>query len=387
MMNEKKSTNRTNSILKMIAGVLLFILAVSYIFDNLLNGIFADWFTRNFVWTEANYEDGLLYSGIYWPRLKDFFFGCLVILCFGFVFSVDFFRKAYTKKKTQEFLGMLSDQIDDFLEGRKDISVFSKEFSSISLTISKLQKNAIEKERLLEQEMQQKNDLITYLAHDLKTPLASVIGYLCLLEETPNLPEPLREQYTAITLEKAYRLEQLINEFFEITRYNLHTIVLNPGKIHLKQMLLQMADEFFPILEEQKKKIRVEAPSDFILIADADKLARVFNNILKNAASYSNPGTEILVTVSVFPTEVMIVFTNEGTPIPKHLCETIFEKFYRLDSSRSSKTGGSGLGLAIAKEIVEAHHGKITVKSNIHSTSFTVILPIHPDINGVSVSS
>lgn len=387
MMNEKKSTNRTNSILKMIAGVLLFILAVSYIFDNLLNGIFADWFTRNFVWTEANYEDGLLYSGIYWPRLKDFFFGCLVILCFGFVFSVDFFRKAYTKKKTQEFLGMLSDQIDDFLEGRKDISVFSKEFSSISLTISKLQKNAIEKERLLEQEMQQKNDLITYLAHDLKTPLASVIGYLCLLEETPNLPEPLREQYTAITLEKAYRLEQLINEFFEITRYNLHTIVLNPGKIHLKQMLLQMADEFFPILEEQKKKIRVEAPSDFILIADADKLARVFNNILKNAASYSNPGTEILVTVSVFPTEVMIVFTNEGTPIPKHLCETIFEKFYRLDSSRSSKTGGSGLGLAIAKEIVEAHHGKITVKSDIHSTSFTVILPIHPDINGVSVSS
>ena len=387
MMNEKKSTNRTNSILKMIAGVLLFILAVSYIFDNLLNGIFADWFTRNFVWTEANYEDGLLYSGIYWPRLKDFFFGCLVILCFGFVFSVDFFRKAYTKKKTQEFLGMLSDQIDDFLEGRKDISVFSKEFSSISLTISKLQKNAIEKERLLEQEMQQKNDLITYLAHDLKTPLASVIGYLCLLEETPNLPEPLREQYTAITLEKAYRLEQLINEFFEITRYNLHTIVLNPGKIHLKQMLLQMADEFFPILEEQKKKIRVEAPSDFILIADADKLARVFNNILKNAASYSNPGTEILVTVSVFPTKVMIVFTNEGTPIPKHLCETIFEKFYRLDSSRSSKTGGSGLGLAIAKEIVEAHHGKITVKSDIHSTSFTVILPIHPDINGVSVSS
>ena len=131
----------------------------------------------------------------------------------------------------------------------------------------------------------------------------------------------------------------------------------------------------------------MEAPSDFILIADADKLARVFNNILKNAASYSNPGTEILVTVSVFPTEVMIVFTNEGTPIPKHLCETIFEKFYRLDSSRSSKTGGSGLGLAIAKEIVEAHHGKITVKSDIHSTSFTVILPIHPDINGVSVSS
>ncbi len=376
---EKKSKNRSHPILRMVAGTLLFILAVSYLFDNLLNGIFAEWFSQTFVLTDVSYEEGLFYNGIHWPRLKDFFFGCLVVGCFGYVFSIDFFRKAYAKKKTQELLETLSCQIDDFLEGRKDIRVFSKEFSSISLTISRLQKDAVEKERLFEREMQQKNDLITYLAHDLKTPLASVIGYLCLLEETPDLPESFRQQYTSVALEKAYRLEQLINEFFEITRYNLHTIVLNPGKIPLKQMLLQMADEFFPILEPQKKTIRVEAPSDLILVADADKLARVFNNILKNAASYSDPGTEITAEVSVCGSKVNIVFTDQGTPIPKHLCETIFEKFYRLDSSRSSKTGGSGLGLAIAKEIVEAHHGAISVKSDIHGTSFTVTLPLRPD--------
>ena len=225
--------------------------------------------------------------------------------------------------------------------------------------------------------MQQKNDLITYLAHDLKTPLASVIGYLCLLDETPDLPVNLREKYIGITLEKAYRLEQLINEFFEITRYNLHTIVITPGKIYIRQMLLQMADEFFPILEEDRKKITVDAPDNFVFMGDADKLARVFNNILKNAASYSDPETTIQIKVMPEKENVKISFTNEGTPIPDHLCQTIFEKFYRLDSSRSSKTGGFGLGLAIAKEIVTAHHGTIEVKSNSQCTVFTVTLPVN----------
>lgn len=141
-------------------------------------------------------------------------------------------------------------------------------------------------------------------------------------------------------------------------------------------MLLQMADEFFPILEADKKKISVDAPDDFIFMGDADKLARVFNNILKNAASYSDPETTIQIKVIPEKEYVKISFTNEGTPIPAHLCETIFEKFYRLDSSRSSKTGGSGLGLAIAKEIVTAHHGTIEVKSDLQGTIFTVILPI-----------
>lgn len=110
--------------------------------------------------------------------------------------------------------------------------------------------------------MQQKNDLIAYLAHDLKTPLASVIGYLCLLDESPSLPEELREQYIGITLEKSYRLEQLINEFFEITRYNLHAIVVTPGRVHLRTMLLQMADEFYPMLEPEGKQIQVDVPAD-----------------------------------------------------------------------------------------------------------------------------
>lgn len=353
------------STFKKIVGVFLFVVIAAYLFDDILNGFIIDWFTRFFNIDIVN-----------WSKLKLFLFLGFFFFCLFFVFSISFFSQMYAKKKKKEFADTLSEQIRQFLKNDNDLSIFSKEFYSVGFSISELQKKVLEKERLLEKEMQQKNDLITYLAHDLKTPLASLIGYLCLLDETPDLPKALREQYTGITLEKAYRLEQLINEFFEITRYNLHSIVVNPGKIHIRQMLLQMADEFYPILEPEKKRITVSAPEDFVFVGDADKLARVFNNILKNAASYSDPSTCIKIAVQPLDREVQISFTNEGTPIPKHLCETIFEKFYRLDSSRSSKTGGSGLGLAIAKEIVEAHHGAISVKSDTQATTFTVTLPV-----------
>ncbi|MDO4452965.1 MAG: HAMP domain-containing sensor histidine kinase [Eubacteriales bacterium] len=372
-MNKKKTFFTP---LKVIGGVFLFVLFIEYLFDHVFNGVFVEWFASNFTWTETDYA-GNIDTSINWNALTGFLTMAFFLFCLVLAFAVSFLKKQQAKRTKREVIETFSDQLDQFLEKNGDLSVFSKDFSSISLPISKLQKNSLEKERLLEQEMQQKNDLITYLAHDLKTPLASVIGYLCLLDETPDLPADLREKYIGITLEKSYRLEQLINEFFEITRYNLHKIVITPGKIHIKQMLLQMADEFFPILEADKKKITVDAPDDFVFVGDADKLARVFNNILKNAASYSDPQTTIQIKVTPEKENVKISFTNEGTPIPAHLCQTIFEKFYRLDSSRSSKTGGSGLGLAIAKEIVTAHHGVIEVKSNPQCTVFTVTLPIH----------
>ncbi len=227
----------------------------------------------------------------------------------------------------------------------------------------------------MQMEMQRKSDLITYLAHDLKTPLASVIGYLSLLDEAPDMPAEQKAKYTGIALEKAYRLETLINEFFDITRFNLNSIVLNKGKIKLAYMLQQLSDEFYPMLAPQGKQAVVDAPDDLIIIGDADKLARVFNNILKNAIAYSYDNSTIVITAAKHPDKVIITFTNEGDPIPPQKLNTIFEKFYRLDTSRSSSTGGTGLGLAIAQEIVSAHDGTITVESNIEHTSFIVTLP------------
>ena len=359
---------------------LLFDIILLYIADDLFNGIFADWIEKKFIWSDAASAPADVNGNpvwIRWPQLKYQLICCFLLLSIALVFMVWLLCRYYARKKNRELMERLSSQMDTYLKNNgQDLSIFSDEFTTVCFQLSKLRNKTMEKEKQLEQEMQQKNDLITFLAHDLKTPLASVIGYLCLLEENPSLPAPLREQYTGITLEKAYRLEQLINEFFEITRYNLHTIILNPSRIHLKPMLLQLADEFYPILESEHKIIEVDAPENLFLTGDADKLARVFNNILKNAAAYSYENTAIHVKASASGHSIVLTFSNEGIPIPEHQRDTIFEKSYRLDGARSSKTGGSGLGLAIAKEIVEAHHGKIFVESDMRSTIFTVMLPI-----------
>ncbi len=222
---------------------------------------------------------------------------------------------------------------------------------------------------------QRKNDLVVYLAHDIKTPLTSVIAYLNLLQEAPDLPTEQRTRYIGITLEKAYRLEQLIDEFFEITRFNLQSIVLYREPLHLCYMLRQMADEFYPILSATRNTVEVEAPPELIVQADPDKLARVFNNILKNAAAYSAPGTPIRIVAKQQEDEVFVSFYNQGKIIPQDQLDSIFEKFYRLDSARGTKNGGAGLGLAIAKEIVTAHGGNIHAASSAQGTCFTVMLP------------
>jgi len=205
--------------------------------------------------------------------------------------------------------------------------------------------------------------------------LTSVIGYLSLLDEAHDMPPEQKAKYVGITLEKAYRLEQLINEFFEITRFNLQTIVLNKEKINLLFMLQQMADEFYPMLAPQEKQVSVNVPDGLTLWGDADKLARVFNNILKNAIAYSYENNVIDISATQQDKSIVITFTNQGNPIPREKLETIFEKFYRLDSARSTNTGGAGLGLAIAQEIVTAHDGSISVESNPENTTFTVKLP------------
>jgi two-component system sensor histidine kinase VanS len=239
-------------------------------------------------------------------------------------------------------------------------------------------KRTLEKrERDAKQAEQRKNDVVMYLAHDIKTPLTSVIGYLSLLDEAPDMPPGQRSRYVHITLDKAYRLDRLIDEFFEITRYNLQTISLDKTNIDLHYMLAQMADEFYPRLAADGKRAVVRAPEDLTVHGDPGKLARVFNNILKNAAAYSEAGSVIDISAGIEGNTATVTFKNSGG-IPKDKLDAIFEKFYRLDGARSSGTGGSGLGLAIAKEIVDRHGGRIYAESDGVSTSFTVELPAAP---------
>ena len=234
----------------------------------------------------------------------------------------------------------------------------------------------MQNEQILKEEAARKNDLITYLAHDLKTPLTSIIGYLSLLDEAPDMPDEQKQKYTKITLEKSLRLEKLINEFFDITRYNLQQIYLEKESINLSYMLLQMTDEFYPILQAHGNTAQLETAENIMIMGDPVKLARVFQNLFKNAISYSYPNTTITIRTQCSENQVDIYFSNKGKTIPTHKLEMIFEKFFRLDEARTTNTGGAGLGLAIAKEIVTLHDGKIIATSANEETTFSVTLPL-----------
>ncbi len=222
---------------------------------------------------------------------------------------------------------------------------------------------------------QRKDELVMYLAHDIRTPLTSVIGYLNLLEEAADMPTDQYAKNLHIALEKAYRLEEMINEFFEITRYNSQQIKLSKAPINLYFMLIQLSDELTPIISQRGNSIVFDIDENLTVYADADKLARVFNNILKNAAAYSYPKTEIKISARQTSDLLTVAFQNKGAAIPAEKLSSLFDKFYRLDEARISDTGGTGLGLAIAKEILLLHNGSIQASCKGDEITFTVELP------------
>lgn len=222
---------------------------------------------------------------------------------------------------------------------------------------------------------QRKNDLIVYLAHDLKTPLTSVIGYLTLLRDEPQISPALQARYTDVALNKAERLELLINEFFEITRFSLTHLSLEPEPVDLTRMMEQITYEFNPMLKEKELRWQLSLAPSVVLDCDPDKLERVIDNLLRNAIHYSFPGSEILVSLAEEPAWVTLYVQNSGKTIPAEKLERIFDQFFRLDSARTTSTGGAGLGLAIAKEIVELHGGTIKAQSADERVAFTVRLP------------
>lgn len=260
-------------------------------------------------------------------------------------------------------------------EDAQDIAL-PAELASTERKINSIRHTLTKRKTDAELAEQRKNDLVMYLAHDLKTPLSSVIGYLTLLRDESQISDELKTRYLSISLDKAERLEDLINEFFEITRFNLSNITLVYGKINLTRMLEQLAYEFKPMLAGKNLKLEFEMQPDMMLSCDANKLQRVFDNLLRNAVSYCNADTSIKIAAEQIEDYVLIKVMNEGDTIPQERLERIFEQFYRLDVSRSSATGGAGLGLAIAKEIVELHHGQITAHSAGGLTCFEVSLPL-----------
>ena len=264
--------------------------------------------------------------------------------------------------------------IDKLMEERAAISL-SPELESVEHKLSDVKRTLAERADKAKRAEQQKNDLVVYLAHDIKTPLTSVIGYLSLLDETPDMPDEEKAKYIHTAWEKANRLRNLVNEFFEITRSHSEALPLQKTKVDLYYMIAQISDELYPQLNACGKIIENHVDEDISVYGDSDKLARVFNNILKNAISYSTDNSVIKVSAKELSEWTVIQFENDGE-IPEEKLNVIFDKFCRLSNARLSETGGSGLGLAIAKNIIVLHGGQIKAESSNGRTAFIIEIPL-----------
>lgn len=301
--------------------------------------------------------------------------------------------------KSLQYFDILSSSVRKLLNSKDTHVDLPDDLSIVRSELVNIKAQSIEAERHAINAEKRKNELVAYLAHDIKTPLTSILGYLTLLNETATLPDEQRRHYAEIALNKAEHLEGLIDEFFEITRYNLQSIPIERETFNLELFCQQIADDFYPEAKHKQLSIEVkpqqstESPqpdktnntspvlanasydNEFQIFADPEKLARAVSNVMRNALAYAEPQSTITIELIPTPKGSVIAIRNKGKEIsPTHL-QSIFEKFFREDTSRNSKQGGAGLGLAIAKEIMLAHGGDITAISEHGVTIFRLFIP------------
>lgn len=291
--------------------------------------------------------------------------GCIVLIFLGYGRAMRYFAEL-----SNAVGGLIADK-EKAVELSPALAITQDELNSIRLA-------SLADERAAKYAERRKDELVAYLAHDIKTPLTSIMGYLMLLDESPDMPQEQRQRFVSTAAEKAQRLETLMDEFFEITRYNLQAIPIERAKVDAQLLLAQVADEFFPDAQAKGIEIAVDAPVDEPIFVDADKFARALGNIMRNAIAYADADSKVTLAAKQDDGHWIITVENTGREISEAHLQSIFEKFYREDEARSSKSGGAGLGLAIAKEIVVAHGGAISAESKNGTTVFTIALPQSP---------
>ncbi len=299
------------------------------------------------------------------------------------IFSVTFLL---LQEKSISYISRISDAVQSISEGdlNTNIEVLGDdEFSSMAANLNKMVediRNLMDKEREAERS---KNELITNVAHDLRTPLTSIIGYLDLLSgKAAPLPPELQKKYIDIAYSKARRLEKLIEDLFGFTKMNYGKIAMHVSRVDIIKLLGQLLEESYPNFANKglSYELQSNVPAK-VITADGNLLARLFDNLINNAIKYGVEGKRVVVKVKAGTETVQVSVTNYGYVIPEEELPLIFDKFYRVEQSRSTHTGGTGLGLAIVKNIVDMHGGTITVKSDLNGTVFTVTLQVDFDVN------
>lgn len=372
-MNKKRKDDYTALKRKLFSWVLALsgIAAILvFLFRSLSAGKCADAIVK--LISSALLVDQVTATTIYVLRVRNYLEIILALLCiFLFLAFFRFFMNAFTR-----YLEVISSAVDALTHNTSAEIHLPKELGAMENKLKTLQQTIERKEARAKQSEHRKNDLVIYSAHDIKTPLTSVLGYLILLNGNPDLPIEERKSYTGIALAKTRELDGMINELFEITRYNLNEIELDKTWINLYDMFSEIKEEHYPELMNAGKQAELSIAKDIRIYGDADKLARVFHNIFRNALLYSKADSTITVSATALEEQIEITFENTCDPVPVEKLNRLFEQFYRGKDARQSNTSGSGLGLAIAKEIVLLHGGTIQAENTEHGILFTVKLPV-----------
>lgn len=305
------------------------------------------------------------------------------LVVFGLILGIVLFTIYFLifTKKFAIYIDEIARKVNDISGGDFDARIdirFEDEFTVIASRINKM---ADDVKRIMENERKSevvKNDLITSVAHDLRTPLTSIIGYLDLVSNKDDLGDEVRKQYISIAYNKSKRLERLIEDLFAYTKFSTEEIAIYPSEMDMVKFLEQLVDEFYPSFQEAGLEYEFQTShSQAIIEADGDLLVRAFANLISNAVKYGKDGKSIKIKLVKKIDHVIVTITNFGELIPEKDLDNIFDRFYRVESSRSSKTGGTGLGLAIAKNIIKLHGGVITARSDFSGTVFEVMLKTH----------
>lgn len=280
------------------------------------------------------------------------------------------------------YLKELSDGIRGFAKGNLDNRIAVRGEDELSMIASNLNSMADDLKAMMEHDRSvetKKNELVTNVAHDLRTPLTSILGYLGLADRE-DISEEQRRNYVATAYEKAKRLEKLVEDLFEYSKMSLGAIRMDCQELDLIRILQQLLEEFYPSFSKSGLELEFYYTDKYAFVyADGNLLARAFANLIGNAIKYGSDGKRVEISLRQTAKEVTVQLKNFGEIIPEEALTHIFERFYRVESSRSVQTGGSGLGLTIAKSIVEMHYGTIQVTSDLNGTVFTIVLPKKED--------
>jgi two-component system sensor histidine kinase VanS len=379
-LNEKYTRLKWKMLLLVVAGTCIAGAVGLFLLEVVVDGLLQDPISRLFVWTACTLfgqtqEGAMELYQVYIRDNKQEILTILVMLLMLVAFYLAMGRFTAWLNQIRTATRRVVEESGEPVQLPRELAPLEEDLKAIRRQLQLREEEARQSE-------QRKQDLIAFLAHDLKTPLTSVVGYLTLLRDDPGLDGEQRAKYTGIALDKAERLEELLGEFFDITRMDLRSGMENMTPIQFSVLLEQLSDEFYHIFAEKQLKCSVEIQHHLVVLGDPDKLARVFDNVLRNAVNYSIPGGQVEIEARQCEDQAEITIRNEGLEIPEGELANIFRKFYRLDAARSSRTGGAGLGLAIAKEIVELHGGTIRAESNGRMTSFIITLPLYQEEHG-----